>query len=85
MKGKECFLDKAIEEIMNREDLLCIDDNGLVKYQYTETEIKKMVDDECNDLFEEYKEDWEFEDSNVMDTPLRKAMRDAGMKESDFR
>jgi hypothetical protein len=29
MKGKECFLDKAIEEIMNREDLLCIDDNGL--------------------------------------------------------
>jgi hypothetical protein len=40
-----CFLDKAIEEIMNREDLLCIDDNGLVKYQYTETEIKKMVDD----------------------------------------
>jgi hypothetical protein len=43
---------------MNREDLLCIDDNGLVKYQYTETEIKKMVDDECNDLFEEYKEDF---------------------------
>jgi hypothetical protein len=40
-----------------------------------------MVDDECNDLFEEYKEDWEFEDSNAMDTPLRKAMRDAGMKE----
>jgi hypothetical protein len=38
-----------------------------------------MVDDECNDLFEEYKEDWEFEDSNAMDTPLRKAMRDAGM------
>jgi hypothetical protein len=36
----------------------------LVKYQYTETEIKKMVDDECNDLFEEYKEDWEFEDSS---------------------
>jgi hypothetical protein len=25
------------------------------------------------------------EDSDVMDTPLRKAMRDAGMKESDFR
>jgi hypothetical protein len=37
------------------------------------------------DLFEEYKEDWEFEDPNAMDTPLRKAMRDAGMKESDFR
>jgi hypothetical protein len=29
--------------------------------------------------------DEEFEDSDVMDTPLRKAMRDAGMKESDFR
>jgi hypothetical protein len=34
-----------------------------------------MVDDECNDLFEEYKEDWEFEDSNAMDTPLRKFLK----------
>jgi hypothetical protein len=47
MKGKECFLDKAIEEIMNREDLLCIDDNGLVKYQYTETEIKNLLFSVC--------------------------------------
>jgi hypothetical protein len=38
-----------------------------------------------HDLFEEYKADEEFDASNVMDTPLRKAMRDAGMKESDFR
>jgi hypothetical protein len=34
-----------------------------------------MVDDECDDLFEEYKADEEFEDSDVMDTPLRKAMK----------
>jgi hypothetical protein len=40
-----------------------------------------MVDDECDDLFEEYKADEEFEDSDVMDTPLRKAMRDAGINE----
>jgi hypothetical protein len=44
-----------------------------------------MVDNEYDDLFEEYKVDEESEDSDVMDTPLRKAMRDAGMKESDFR
>jgi hypothetical protein len=37
-----------------------------------------MVDYEYDDLFEEYKSDEEFEDSDVMDTPLRKAMRDAG-------
>jgi hypothetical protein len=34
-------------------------------------------DNEYDDLFEEYKSDEEFEDSDVMDTPLRKAMRDA--------
>jgi hypothetical protein len=85
MKNREDFLDEAVEKIINRDDLIYIDENGLVKYKYTQSEIKKMVDDECNDLFEEYKADEEFDASNVMDTPLRKAMRDAGMKESDFR
>jgi hypothetical protein len=33
-----------------------------------------MVDDECDDLFQEYKADEEFDASDVMDTPLRKAM-----------
>jgi hypothetical protein len=38
-------------------------------------------------MFEEYKAEQEayFSGPDVMDTPLRKAMRDAGMKESDFR
>jgi hypothetical protein len=85
MKNREDFLDEAVEKIINRDDLIYIDDNGLVKYKFTQSEIKEMADDECDDLFEEYKSDEEFEDSNVMDTPLRKAMRDAGMKESDFR
>jgi hypothetical protein len=85
MKNREDFLDEAVEKIINRDDLIYIDDNGLVKYKFTQSEIKEMVDDECDDLFEEYKADEEFEDSDVMDTPLRKAMRDAGMKESDFR
>jgi hypothetical protein len=53
-----------------RDDLIYIDDNGLVKYKFTQSEIKEMVDDECDDLFEEYKSDEEFEDSNVMDTPF---------------
>jgi hypothetical protein len=44
MKNREDFLDEAVERIINRDDLIYIDDNGLVKYQYTETEIKKMVD-----------------------------------------
>jgi hypothetical protein len=35
-----------------------------------------MVDNECDDLFEEYKADEEFDASDVMDTPLRKAMID---------
>jgi hypothetical protein len=85
MKNREDFLDEAVEKIINRDDLIYIDENGLVKYKYTQSEIKKMVDDECDDLFEECKADEEFENSDVMDTPLRKAMRDVGMKESDFR
>jgi hypothetical protein len=51
MKNREDFLDEAVEKIINRDDLIYIDDNGLVKYKYTQSEIKKMVDDECDDLF----------------------------------
>ena len=81
MKNREDFLDEAVERIINRDDLIYIDDNGLVQYKFTQSEIKEMVDNICDDLFEDYK--LEFEDykvdSDVMDTPFRKAMRRAGM------
>jgi hypothetical protein len=32
MKNREDFLDEAVEKIINRDDLIYIDDNGLVKY-----------------------------------------------------
>jgi nucleoside-triphosphatase THEP1 len=57
MKNREDFLDEAVEKIINRDDLIYIDENGLVKYKYTQSEIKEMVDNECDDLFEEYKAD----------------------------
>jgi hypothetical protein len=44
MKNREDFLDEAVEKIINRDDLIYIDENGLVKYKYTQSEIKKMVD-----------------------------------------
>jgi hypothetical protein len=44
-----------------------------------------MVSEEQNELYEQDKADQEFEDSLVTDTPLKKAMEDAGMKESDFK
>ena len=85
MKNRGDFLDEAIAELEENDSLLYIDDNDIVKYKHTESEMQKIVNEGCDALYEEYKETDEFKCCNDMETPMQKAMRDAGMKESDFR
>ena len=87
MKNKEDFLDEALRVIVrdSADDFFYIDDDGIIQSEYTIEEIRDMVSEEQNELYEQDKADQEFEDSLVTDTPLKKAMEDAGMKESDFK
>jgi hypothetical protein len=87
MKNKEDFLDEALKVVVrdSADDFFYIDDDGIIQSEYTIEEIRDMVSEEQNELYEQDKADQEFEDSLVTDTPLKKAMEDAGMKESDFK
>ena len=87
MKNKEDFLDEALKVVVrdNADDFFYIDDDGIIQSEYTIEEIRDMVSEEQNELYEQDKADQEFEDSLVTDTPLKRAMEDAGMKESDFK
>ena len=87
MKNKEDFLDEALKVVVrdSADDFFYIDDDGIIQSEYTIEEIRGMVSEEQNELYEQDKADQEFEDSLVTDTPLKKAMEDAGMKESDFK
>jgi hypothetical protein len=87
MKNKEDFLDEALKVVVrdSADDFFYIDDDGIIQSEYTIEEIRDMVREEQNELYEQDKADQEFEDSLVTDTPLKKAMEDAGMKESDFK
>ena len=87
MKNKEDFLDEALKVVIrdSADDFFYIDDDGIIQSEYTIEEIREMVSEEQNELYEQDKADQEFEDSLVTDTPLKKAMEDAGMKESDFK
>jgi hypothetical protein len=87
MKNKEDFLDEALKVVVrdSADDFFYIDDDGIIQSEYTIEEIRGMVSEEQNELYEQDKADQEFEDSLVTDTPLKRAMEDAGMKESDFK
>jgi hypothetical protein len=87
MKNKEDFLDEALKVVVrdSADDFFYVDDDGIIQSEYTIEEIRGMVSEEQNELYEQDKADQEFEDSLVTDTPLKKAMEDAGMKESDFK
>jgi hypothetical protein len=87
MKNKEDFLDEALKVVVrdSADDFFYIDDDGIIQSEYTIEEIRDMVSEEQNELYEQDKADQEFEDSLVTDTPLKRAMEDAGMKESDFK
>ena len=87
MKNKEDFLDEALKVVArdSADDFFYIDDDGIIQSEYTIEEIRDMVSEEQNELYEQDKADQEFEDSLVTDTPLKRAMEDAGMKESDFK
>jgi hypothetical protein len=56
MKNREDFLDEAIEELEENDSLLYVDDNDIVKYKHTESEMQKIVNEGCDALYEEYKE-----------------------------
>jgi hypothetical protein len=87
MKNKEDFLDEALKVVVrdSADDFFYIDDDGIIQSEYTIEEIRGMVSEEQNELYEQDKADQEFEDSLVTDTPLKRVMEDAGMKESDFK
>lgn len=87
MKNKEDFLDEALKVVVrdSADDFFYIDDDGIIQSEYTIEEIRGMVSEEQNELYEQDKADQEFEDSLITDTPLKRAMEDAGMKESDFK
>jgi ABC-type Zn2+ transport system substrate-binding protein/surface adhesin len=47
MKNRGDFLDEAIAELEENDSLLYIDDNDIVKYKHTESEMQKIVNEGC--------------------------------------
>jgi cell division GTPase FtsZ len=75
MKNREDFLDEAIEELEENDSLLYVDDNDLVKYKHTESEMQKIVNEGCDALYEEYKETDELVSLSLVNLTLLGACR----------
>jgi 5'(3')-deoxyribonucleotidase len=57
MKNKEDFLDEALKVVVrdSADDFFYIDDDGIIQSEYTIEEIRDMVREEQNELYEQDK------------------------------
>jgi hypothetical protein len=57
MKNKEDFLDEALKDVVrdSADDFFYIDDDGIIQSEYTIEEIRGMVSEEQNELYEQDK------------------------------